>query len=107
VQLRAVRFAPHAPTDGKYDGRELHGIRLRVTDRRRYDPTRAAVALLVALRDVHGDSLTLRAPVFDGLAGSPELRDGLASGRTASEIWAPWDSSLAGYRRWRAKYLLY
>ncbi len=107
VQFRAVRFTPQEPTDAKYDGRELRGIRLRVTDRRRYDPTRVAVALLVALRDVHGDSLALRAPVFDGLAGGPELRDAIAAGRTAAEIWAPWDSSLARFRVWRVKYLLY
>lgn len=107
VQLRAVRFMPDEPTDAKYDGVQLRGIRLRVTDRRRYDPTRAAVALLVVVRDVHGDSLALRASVLDRLAAGPELREGLVAGRRAAEIWAPWDSSLARYRRWRAKYLLY
>src|SRR2546421_8958399 len=42
-------FTPRTPTDGKYDGVEVRGIRLRVTDRRRYDPTRAAVLVLTAI----------------------------------------------------------
>jgi len=57
VEVSGMTFTPRAPTDGKYDGIELRGIRLRVTDRRRYDPTKAAVALLAALRVVHRDSL--------------------------------------------------
>ncbi|MGH7676362.1 MAG: exo-beta-N-acetylmuramidase NamZ family protein, partial [Gemmatimonadales bacterium] len=84
VRVSTVRFTPRAPTDGKYDGLTLRGVRLRVTDRRRYDPTRTAVALLVALRDVHGDSLAFRTAAFDRLAGGPELRDAVASGRSAA-----------------------
>src|SRR2546422_6285722 len=45
VEVSGMTFTPRAPTDGKYDGIELRGIPLRVTDRRRYDPTKAAVAL--------------------------------------------------------------
>src|SRR5207237_237903 len=46
VEVSGVVFTPRTPTDGKYDGVEVRGIRLRVTDRRRYDPTRAAVLVL-------------------------------------------------------------
>src|SRR6267143_1851722 len=45
VDIADTTFTPRAPTDGKYDGVQVHGLRLRVTDRRRYDPTRTAVAL--------------------------------------------------------------
>src|SRR5207244_3675330 len=40
VEVSGVTFTPRAPTDGKYDGLTIYGIRLRVVERRRYDPTR-------------------------------------------------------------------
>lgn len=82
-------------------------MRLRVTDRSRYDPTRLAVALLVALRAVHPDSFHIRAEWFDVLAAGPELRLAIDSGRTAPEIWGRWSDALAQFQRSRAKYLLY
>ena len=107
VAVTAADFTPHAPTDGKYGDVPLHGVRLRVTDRSRYDPTRLAVALLVALRAVHPDSFHIRAEWFDVLSAGPELRLAIDSGRTAPEIWSRWSDALAQFQRSRAKYLLY
>lgn len=107
VRVAEYDFTPHAPTDGKYDNVPLHGVQLRVTNRSRYDPTRLAVALLVALRAVHPDSFRIRAEWFDVLAAGPELRQAIDSGRTAPEIWAGWSDALTQFRRNRAKYLLY
>lgn len=107
VAVMPVDFTPHAPTDGKYDAVPLHGVRLRVTDRARYDPARLAVALLVAVRAVHPDSFRIRGEWFDILAAGPALRAAIDSGRTAPEIWARWSDELAQFRRSRAKYLLY
>src|SRR5437773_5962411 len=53
VEVTATEFTPIAPTDGKYPGVPLKGLRLRVLDREHYDPTRLAVALLAALRAAH------------------------------------------------------
>jgi len=107
VEVTATAFTPRAPTDGKYDGTSLRGLRLRVTDRQVYDPTRLAVALLAAIRAVHADSLRIRAARFDQLAGGPELRDAIARGATPAAIWADWDAALARFRETRVKYLLY
>ena len=107
VEVTPIDFTPHAPTDGKYDDTLVHGIRLRVIDRSRYDPTRLAIALLVALRAVHPDRFQLRAAWFDVLAAGPALRQAIDSGRSAAEIWARWSDPLAQFRRSRAKYLLY
>jgi uncharacterized protein YbbC (DUF1343 family) len=107
VEVTAYDFTPKAPTDGKYADVPLHGLRLRVTDRSRYDPTRLAIALLVALRAVHPDSFQIRAEWFDVLAAGPELRSAIDSGRTAPEIWTGWSDALTQFRRSRAKFLLY
>jgi uncharacterized protein YbbC (DUF1343 family) len=107
VEVTAVAFTPHEPTDRKYADIALRGLRLRVTDPRRYDPTRLAVALLAATREVHPTAFQLRADRFDGLAAGPELRQALEAGRPAQEIWGAWEEALARFRAARAKYLLY
>ncbi|MGH7699905.1 MAG: exo-beta-N-acetylmuramidase NamZ family protein [Gemmatimonadales bacterium] len=107
VEATPTEFTPISPTDGKYDGVPLRGVRLRVTDRAGYDPTRLAVALLAAVRAVHGDSLRFRDAGFDRLAAGPGLRTAIMAGRSAEEIWAGWGAALARFRAARAKYLLY
>jgi len=107
VEISVIEFTPHEPTDSKYGGIKLHGIRLRVTDRATYDPTRLAVALLAAIRAVHPDSLQFRETAFDRLAGGPELRAAIVSGRSPEAIWTEWDAALEQFRRARGAYLLY
>ena len=107
VEVAAVTFTPDAPTDGKYGGVALRGIRLRVTDRTRYDPTKTAVALLAALRAVHRDSLRFNERSFDRLAAGSDLRRALVAGRSPAAIARAWEPALARFRRARAPYLLY
>ncbi len=107
VEVTPTSFTPHGPTDGKYDAKALRGLRFRVTDRRQYDPTHLAVALLSAIRAVHPDSLHLRDVRFDQLAGGPALRYAVLSGVAASTIWRSWDEGLDRFRETRVKYLLY
>ena len=107
VEVTVTSFTPHSPTDGKYDATALRGLRLRVTDRQRYDPTRLAVALLAAIRQMHPDSLRIRASRFDQLAGGAELREAIVAGEAPSEIWREWDARLTQFRETRVKYLLY
>ncbi|MGH7606164.1 MAG: exo-beta-N-acetylmuramidase NamZ family protein, partial [Gemmatimonadales bacterium] len=87
VEVQRVVFTPRRPTDGKYDGERLSGLRVRVVDAREHDPTRLAVALLAAIRAVHPESLQFRPQSFDRLAAGPELRRALEAGTPAWEIW--------------------
>ncbi|HEV8303849.1 MAG TPA: DUF1343 domain-containing protein [Gemmatimonadales bacterium] len=107
VEVMPSVFTPRGPTDRKYDGVELPGLRMRVTDTQRYDPTRLAVALLAAIRDVHPTAFQFRAESFDRLAAGPALRQAIESGRPAAEIWRGWEGDLSRFRTARAKYLLY
>jgi uncharacterized protein YbbC (DUF1343 family) len=107
VEATPITFTPRGPTDRKYDGAELRGLRFRVTDAERYDPTRLAVALLAAIREVHPTAFQFRAQSFDQLAGGPALRLAVQAGRSAERIWAMWEDDLTRFRAARAKYLLY
>lgn len=107
VEVTDTQFTPRSPTDGKYDGVLLRGLRFRVTDRSLYDPTLLAIALLTALHAVHPDSFQFRAPGFDRLAAGPDIRLAVLAGRPAPDIWRAWSEPLARFRRARAKYLLY
>jgi uncharacterized protein YbbC (DUF1343 family) len=106
VEVTPAVFTPVGPTDGKYAGVELPALRVRVTDRATYDPTKLAVALLVAIRTIHRTELQFRSQSFDRLAAGPELRLAVEAGKSAAEIWATWDAGLASFREGRAKYLI-
>jgi len=107
VDVRAMRFTPIAPTDGKYAGVALQGIELRVRDRQAYDPTKVAVALLAAIKAVHPADFQFRAQSFDRLAAGAELRTAIEAGQSPQAIWNSWTSDLARFRDARAKYLIY
>lgn len=107
VAVTIDSFTPRAPTDGKYDGVLVRGLRFRVTDRVRYDATRAAAAVLAALFSVQPSPFQFRPEAFDRLAGGPSLRAALEAGRPARDIWRTWEKPLERFRQMRAKYLVY
>lgn len=107
IAIDTVTFTPDAPTDGKYAGVPLRGLRFRVTDRSRADPPALAVALLAALERSAPGRFAFRAEQFDRLAGGGALRAGLVAGRDPRAIVRSWAPALARFRKVRAKYLLY
>lgn len=107
VAIEATTFTPDGPTDGKFDGEPVHGIRLTVTDRRVYDPVPVAVAALLEITRRHSDAFIWREGWFDGLAGGPELREQIQAGTSLSEIIAPWPGERAAFEARTEPYLLY
>jgi uncharacterized protein YbbC (DUF1343 family) len=107
VAFTSTTFTPHLPGDGKYADTLLAGIRLRVTDRRAYDPTVTAVHLMAAIRAVHPDRMRWTATQFDRLAGGSSLRTALEAGRPAAEIVAPWAEGIRAFELRRRPFLIY
>ena len=73
LKFDEVHFAPHHPSDNKYDGVSIPGIRIRVLDRDRVQTGRLTLDLAWAVWKVHGDSLNLA-----GAAHAPGLGAALA-----------------------------
>ena len=102
----AVRFTPEDPGDGKFGGTEVGGVRLEAAGPD-YDPTLAALALLVEIKAMSGDRWSWRTGHFDRLAGTDGLRAALDAGASYGELAEGWGEGLGGYLARREAYLLY
>lgn len=107
VTISDTTVVPAAPPDGKYPGMAVRSLRLRVTDRAMYDPTATAVAMLVAIRRVHGDALEIVPERFDERAGSPALRRAVEADVAVPAIVASWNATLDAFRDARRSHLIY
>ena len=107
VRLVPVSFTPRGADDGKFEGRLVRAIRLEVTDRGAYDPTRTAVALLREIRRSAGADWAWRAAAFDRMAGTDRLRVALDSGVPLDQIVEGWAAARQDFRLDRVQYLLY
>ncbi len=106
VRFEPVRFVPNAPSDGKFDGVEVEGVRLVATSPE-YDPTHAALALLVETRRMSGPRWGWLQTHFDRLAGTDLLRQAIDAGVGADEIRNGWQEELDTFKRVREQYLIY
>jgi uncharacterized protein YbbC (DUF1343 family) len=72
-----------------------------------YDPTHAAVALLVETRRMSGDRWGWLESHFDRLAGTDGLRRAIVAGAGLDEIRSGWREELEAFQRVREQYLIY
>lgn len=107
VRFEAVTFTPDAPTDGKWAGETVFGVRLVETDPDRYDPTRAAVAALVEARRLSGSDWEWNVAHFDRLAGTDALRLGIESGGDLAALTGSWAAPLAAFETLAQPYRIY
>jgi len=105
VRFEPVTFTPERPSDGKFDGVEVHGVRI-VGASSTYDAPAIAVAMLVEARRASGDQWAWTG-TMDRLAGTDALRLGLEAGQGADELTRGWDEEARAFERLRAPYLLY
>lgn len=116
--LPGVAFRPtwFRPTFQKFAGRDCGGVQMHVTDRRRFRPVRAGLALLAAFRELSGENFRWRTEVYefvddkpavDLLFGSDRERTGLDAGATAGELARAWEPEEAAFRDRRRPHLMY
>jgi uncharacterized protein YbbC (DUF1343 family) len=105
------REAYFEPTTSKYRGETCGGVQLHVTDRRRFDAVRTAVAMIVTARRLYPADFAWResGPPYwiDMLTGSAGMRMAVDAGATTDDIVHGWQDELVSFRRLREPYLLY
>jgi len=113
VRFRASYFRP---TFNKFYQVLCGGSQIHVTDRRTFQPVKAALSMLhVLLRDYPNDFrwkdppyefVTDRLP-FDILCGNSWIREDLEKGIAPDEIERKWQAGLKAFREIRQRNLLY
>ncbi|NTV20820.1 MAG: DUF1343 domain-containing protein [Chlorobium limicola] len=74
VEFFSVSFIPKS---GKFRNEQCFGLKLRVSDRKRFSPFTTSAALLLVLQKLYPSSLGLKSGgvFFDRLAGTPRFRE--------------------------------
>ena len=106
VRFEAATFTPANAGDGKFDGREIQGVRL-IHEATNYDASKAAVAMLLEAYAMSGDNWEWREVHFDRLAGTDALRLGIEAGLGFATLTATWDAGVREFERLRRPYLIY
>jgi uncharacterized protein YbbC (DUF1343 family) len=107
VRFESERFTPENPTDKKYGGVSVRGIRIVVTDRERLQAARLGATLFWAIAKTNRDSLRVRVKSFDELFGVPSAREALLSGADPDSIIDASLASAIAFERQSKKYRLY
>ncbi|MGH7571907.1 MAG: exo-beta-N-acetylmuramidase NamZ family protein, partial [Gemmatimonadota bacterium] len=107
VRFEPVAFTPVSPSDERFGGATVHGVRFVVTDRERYDPTLAGVAALLEARDLAGERWEWKTEHFDRLAGTDRLRSAIDARRPLEEIVSGWAAERESFMEMRSRVLLY
>jgi len=101
---------PAAPSP-RFEDQPLHGVRLRVTDRRAVQPVELGIHALHATyqhAQRRGDTSFVSRPAhLTRLAGTEQLHTLLAEGASPDSIIATWQEDVAQFRKRREPYLLY
>lgn len=107
VRFEAERFTPQNPTDGKFGGREIPGVRIVVEDRDRAQMARVSAAVLQVLAELHADSLRITARGFDERSGASVIRESLMGDGDSDEVIDSFLPSIVAWQRVARPYLIY
>lgn len=105
------REAYFVPAFSKWQNQSCAGVQLFVTDRRRYDPIRTAIAMIAEAKRLYPKDFAWRdgaAPFWiDTLTGSDQVRTAIDGGANTDQVVAGWHAELTRFAALRTRYLLY
>ena len=107
VRFLVEEFTPQAPTDNKFAGQKVQGIRILVTNRTSMQPSRVGAALLWAINKTSGADLRIDNRAFDLRFGSPSAREALLRGDDPDAVIDRQYAEVFQFRERTRKYHLY
>jgi uncharacterized protein YbbC (DUF1343 family) len=102
VRFVVDRFTPDS---GLYVGEMCEGARVVVTDRASFESMRMGLEIAAALAKLYPGNFDVTKMI--ALVGNTETIRRLKAGDSSAAIVASWNGELGGFRKMRAKYLLY
>jgi uncharacterized protein YbbC (DUF1343 family) len=111
-EIRGVRFlveefTPQSPTDNKYGGQKINGIRILITNRNSMQPSRVGAALLWAIAKTSPNELQVNPRTFDLRFGAPRIREALMRGDDPDAVIDREYRAAFEFREKTRRYLLY
>lgn len=98
---------PNMASQPKFQGEEVHGLKIRVTDRKAFEPVKFGIKLIYAIHKLYPDNFKFSDARFDRLSGDKSIRENILAGKTADEIISGWQNELNKFKSLRKKHLLY
>ncbi len=107
VRFYSESFTPLDPTDGKYSGQKIPGIKIVVINRSALQAARVGASLLWAINKTAGTRLTIRDRDFDLRFGSPRVREALLRGDDPDVLIDREYKAAYAFREFTRQYLIY
>jgi uncharacterized protein YbbC (DUF1343 family) len=107
VRFLVEEFTPQNPTDNKYGGQKINGIRILITNRNSMQPSRVGAALLWAIAKTSPNELQVNPRTFDLRFGAPRIREALMRGDDPDAVIDREYRAAFEFREKTRRYLLY
>jgi uncharacterized protein YbbC (DUF1343 family) len=107
VRFSVESFTPLNPTDQKYGGQTIPGIRIEVVNRSNLQAARVGASLLWAINKTAGTKLTIQNRAFDLRFGSPRVREALLRGDDPDVLIDREYKAAYAFREATRQYLIY
>jgi uncharacterized protein YbbC (DUF1343 family) len=104
------------PTFQKQAGQACGGVQIHVTDREKFEPVAAGIAIVKTAFDMYGDEFRWKDPPyeyeydrnpFDLISGTSKVREAIERGDSLDAITASWAAPLEEFGKLRQQFLLY
>ncbi len=105
--IGGVRFVPteFTPSADLYAQKKCGGVNILVTDRNALDAPELGVEIASALHALYPAQYELKN--LDKLMVNETVSKAIGAGQDPRRIWMEWNAAIEGFRKTRAKYLLY
>ena len=107
VRFFVESFTPQNPTDKKYGGQAIPGIKIMIINRSNLQAARVGATLLWAINKTAGTRLTIRNRDFDLRFGSPAVREALSRGEDPDVLIDREYRAAYAFREATRQYLIY
>ena len=107
VTLDTITFVPQGEGYVPFRGETVRGVRIRITDRDKYQPVWMTLVLLSEIKRQHPADFKITNVGMTQMLGSHWAREAIDRGDDPKLIWDRWQSELKAWEPVRSKYLLY